>query len=345
MSPSPFKPAWWLRNRHAQTLWPTLGRRRIRLHLRRERLRLPDGDFLDLDWTRGNAGPGTPLVVVFHGLMGSIESPYARGILRQIQRCGWRGVFIHFRSCSGEPNRKDRFYHSGDTGDMAFVVESIKQREPDAQVAAIGYSLGGNALLKWLGETGSENALAAAVAVSVPFDLQSVADTIHRGFSRTYEKHLIDKLSASVRAKIRSGSHVMPVTENELRTLKTFWEFDEAITAPLHQFKDARDYYVTCSARQFLPDIRRPSLILHALDDPFMTPNVLPESHELSESTQMEVSERGGHVGFVHGAFPWSAKYWLEDRIPQYLGAFLNTAPNDTRSQQMPPASKRCKGG
>jgi len=327
--PTPsFHPPWWLRGRHAQTLWPTLGRRRVPLQLTRERLELPDDDFLDLNWTAGNSGP---IVVVFHGLMGSIDSPYARGILKQIHQRGWRGLFVHFRSCSGEPNRKDRFYHSGDTADMAFVIQELQRREPEASIAAVGYSLGGNALLKWLGETGDVNPLAAAVAVSVPFDLQSVADTIHKGFSRTYEKHLIDKLCASVRSKIHGDGYAMPVTEADLAKLRTFWEFDEAVTAPLHGFKDARDYYITCSARQFLPHIRRPALILHAKDDPFMTPDVLPESDELSESTQLELSERGGHVGFVHGAFPWTARYWLEERIPEYLGTFLNTAPKDTR--------------
>lgn len=319
--PSPFKPAWWLRNRHAQTLWPTLGRRRVRLNLRRERIDLPDGDFLDLDWTTRDSGP---IVVVFHGLMGSIDSPYARGMLKQIHAAAWRGLFVHFRSCSGEPNRKDRFYHSGDTGDMAFVINEVHRRHPDVPIAAVGYSLGGNALLKWLGETGESNPLSAAVAVSVPFDLQSVADTIHLGFSRTYEKHLIDKLNASVAAKIGLGGYSMPVTKAELRKLKTFWEFDEAVTAPLHDFKDARDYYITSSARQFLPTIRRPALILHARDDPFMTPDVIPTEAELSATTQIEVSEHGGHVGFIHGAFPWAGRYWLEERIPEFLKSTLN---------------------
>jgi len=317
----PFKPPWWLRNRHAQTLWPTLGRRRVRLNLRRERIDLPDGDFLDLDWTSGESGP---IVVVFHGLMGSIDSPYARGMLKQVNHAGWRGLFVHFRSCSGEPNRRDRFYHSGDTGDMAFVINEVKRRFPDEPVAAVGYSLGGNALLKWLGETGETNPLAAAVAVSVPFDLQSVADTIHLGFSRTYEKHLIERLNASVKAKLELGGYSMPVSEDDLRRLQTFWEFDEAVTAPLHHFRDARDYYVTCSARQCLSTIRKPTLILHAKDDPFMTPDVIPKESELSDSTRIEISESGGHVGFIHGAFPWTARYWLEERIPEYLKALLS---------------------
>ncbi len=320
MATPPFQPAWWLRNRHAQTLWPTLGRRRVRLTLSRERLELPDGDFLDLDWTARDSGP---IVVVFHGLMGSVDSPYARGMLKEIHARGWRGLFVHFRSCSGEPNRKDRFYHSGDTGDMAFVVNEVNRRHPETPVAAVGYSLGGNALLKWLGETGDSNPLAAAVAVSVPFDLQSVADSIHEGFSRIYEKHLIDKLNGSVRDKIGSNGHSMPVDEKELAGLKTFWEFDEAVTAPLHGFKDARDYYVTSSARQFLPAIRRPALVLHAKDDPFMKPHVIPTETELSDTTRMELSDQGGHVGFIHGKWPWSARYWLEERIPEFLAEFF----------------------
>lgn len=318
-SMSQFRPAWWLRNRHHQTLWPSLIRRGPRIVTRRERLELPDGDFLDLDWV----GESGPIVVVLHGLMGSIESSYAAGIMRQIEAHGWRGLFVHFRSCSEEPNRLARFYHSGDTGDLAWVIEEMRRREPQTPIAAIGYSLGGNALLKWLGETKGDNPLSAAVAVSVPFDLAQVADSIHCGFSRTYERRLTRNLQAAVLAKFEKHGAAMPVDRERLSQLKCFWSFDNEVTAPLHGFKDAHDYYRQSSSRQYLPDIRTRTLILHAKDDPFMTPEVIPTQEEISSTTDLEVSDHGGHVGFVSGNWPWTARHWLEERIPMFLESYL----------------------
>ncbi len=311
-----FSPAWWLRNRHLQTVWPTLFSRRADLATRRERFELADGDFLDLDWVGRDSGP---IVVVLHGLMGSISSPYASGILRAIERQGWRGLFVHFRGCSGEPNRLPRAYHSGDTGDLAAVIEAVNQREPVTPIAAIGYSLGGNALLKWLSETGEVNPLRAAVAVSVPFDIEQVANSIHQGFSRIYERRLTRCLQEAVRSKIDRHGDRIPVDREQLAQLVDFWSFDNAVTAPLHGFADARDYYQKSSARQFLPAIKTKTLILHAEDDPFMTPEVIPTPAELSDSTTLEVSKHGGHVGFVSGRWPWAARYWLEERVPAFL--------------------------
>ena len=311
-----FSPAWWLRNRHLQTVWPTLFSRRAKLDTRRERFELADGDFLDLDWVGGDSGP---IVVVLHGLMGSISSPYASGILREIERQGWRGLFVHFRGCSGEPNRLPRAYHSGDTGDLAAVIEEMNRREPSTPIAAIGYSLGGNALLKWLSETGDANPLRAAVAVSVPFDIEQVANSIHQGFSRIYERRLTRCLQQAVQSKIDRHGDQMPVDRDQLGRLVDFWSFDNAVTAPLHGFADARDYYQKSSARQFLPAIKTKTLILHARDDPFMTPDVIPTPDELSASTTLEVSQYGGHVGFVSGRWPWATRYWLEERVPAYI--------------------------
>ncbi len=320
MSLSSFKPAWWLRNRHLQTIWPTLFMSRPKLNVRRERFELADGDFLDLDWIGNGSGP---IVVVLHGLMGSLESPYASGIMAQIERQGWRGLFVHFRGCSEEPNRLPRAYHSGDTGDLAEVIQTMHTREPSTPLAAVGYSLGGNALLKWLSETGTDNPLKAAVAVSVPFEIEQVANSIHRGFSRIYERRLTRCLQGALLKKIDAFGERMPVTRERVQQLDDFWSFDDEVTAPLHGFEDARDYYTKASARQFLPGIRTPALILHAKDDPFMTPDVVPTEGELSSSTQLEVSEHGGHVGFISGRWPWSARPWLLDRIPSYLSDYL----------------------
>jgi hypothetical protein len=318
ISPSDFRPAWWLPNAHLQTLWPTLFRPGLKAALRRERLELPDGDFLDLDWTAGDTGP---VVVVLHGLEGSSRSPYAQGMLSALQERGWRAVLMHFRGCSGEPNRLVRWYHSGETSDLAFVIEWLRQREPEAPLAAVGYSLGGNVLLKWLGERGEQAPLAAAVAVSVPFDLKKCAIRLEKSFSCLYQWKLLRSLQRNIRRKF--SLLPCPVALADLHRVKTFREFDDLVTAPLHGFASADDYYARSSSRQYLEGIRIPTLILHALDDPFMTPDAVPGSSELSPSVTLELSERGGHVGFVEGNWPWTPNHWLERRIPRYLSAYL----------------------
>lgn len=309
-----FKPAWWLSSGHLQTLWPTVFRRRPWPRLRRERLELPDGDFLDLDWTLGGDGPR---VVVLHGLEGSSGSPYARGMLQAVHDAGWRGVLMHFRGCSGVPNRLTRSYHSGETVDLDTVISILRRREPDGPIAVIGYSLGGNVLLKWLGERGADADVAAAVAISVPFLLNLCAERLERGVSRLYQWWLLRALRASVRTKFRPGE--APIDLDELDAWRTFRTFDDRVTAPLHGFAGVDDYYRRASARQYLSGIRIPTLIVHARDDPFMSEGVIPAAQELSTSTVFELSHQGGHVGFVSGTLPWKPDYWLERRVPSFL--------------------------
>ncbi|MFO7641669.1 MAG: hydrolase [Candidatus Competibacteraceae bacterium] len=313
--PSAFRPAWWLSSPHAQTLWPVLCRRRPRPPLRRERLELPDGDFLDLDWTLGERGP---LVLVLHGLEGSSASHYALGLLATLVRQGWRGVVMHFRGCGGQPNRLARGYCAADTADIAYLVDWLREREPTAPLAAIGYSLGGNALLKWLGETGAAAPLHAAVAVSVPFLLDHTARRLRTGWSRLYQHHLLRALKRSYRNKFLQRPDA-PVPLKDLRDLRDFYAFDDRVTAPLHGYADFHDYYARASCRPYLRRIRVPTLILHALDDPFMRPETAPTADELSPSVRLELSPHGGHVGFVAGRWPWRAEYWLERRIPEFL--------------------------
>lgn len=313
-----FQPAWWCRGAHLQTLWPRLFRRGPRLPLRRERLELPDGDFVDLDWTPGAGGP---IVVLFHGLEGSARSPYARGMLAAVHRRGWRGVVMHFRGCSGEPNRLARSYHSGDTGDIAFFLETLRRREPHAPVAAVGYSLGGNALLKWLGEAGAAVGIKAAAAVSVPFELHRAADRLDRGFSRLYQWKLLGDLRRGMRRKFHGRE--APIDMSQLKKLRRFWDFDDRITAPLHGFDDVHHYYFASSCRPYVKSIQIPTLIVQAHNDPFMSPDVIPTPQELSPAVTLEVHNRGGHVGFVAGRWPWRVEYWLEHRIPNYLAGFL----------------------
>jgi predicted alpha/beta-fold hydrolase len=315
-----FKSAWWLPNGHLQTLWPHLFRQKVNsIELNRERLELPDGDFLDLDWI--GAGKG-PIVLLLHGLEGSIESHYAKGMLRAIERKGWRGVFMSFRGCSGEVNRLARAYHSGDTTDLSLVIELLRAREPETALAAIGFSLGGNVLLKWLGETGAANPLMAATAVSVPFELAKSVKRISSGFSLVYQKHLLNCLQEKFYSKLEANTISMQ-SFADLPAIKTIYEFDDKITAPLHGFLSADDYYEKCSSRQFLHAIRTPTLLIQSRDDPFMPEDLLPERYELSPMITLELTEKGGHVGFVTGSAPWRAEYWLEQRIPDYLQAFI----------------------
>ncbi len=314
-----FSPPWWLRNAHLQTLWAALVRRAPKPALRRERLELPDGDFVDLDWTTGASGP---VVVVLHGLQGSSGSNYARGLLESLHQQGFRAVLMHFRGCSGESNRLSRFYHAGETGDLHTLIHALRAREPHTPLAAVGYSLGGNVLLNYLGQPGNNAPLACAVAVSVPFDLHHAAQRLERGFSRVYQYGLLRSLRIAVRKKFKSLS--APVGLDELSRINSLRDYDDKITAPLHGFSGVDEYYTKSSCRQSLNRIRTPTLILHAADDPFMTPAAIPSPDELSPCVTLELSEHGGHVGFVGGA-PWEACYWLEQRIPEYLkNAFMS---------------------
>lgn len=311
---SRFVPAWWLRNRHLQTIVPNTLRPLPALALRRERVELPDGDFVDADWTPNARGP---IVVILHGLEGSRDSRYAAWLLKHVHDLGWRGVLLHFRGCSGEVNRLASGYHSGHTSDFDHFLKLLHEREPDVPVAAVGYSLGGNVLLKWLGETGSASTLFTAVAVSVPFRLDECSNAIDRGFARIYQAHLLRRMRASMKRKlhlIHAAGH-----RPELDHANSFRRFDDSITAPLHGFKNAEDYYSNCSSIRFLRHIVTPTLVLHSLDDPFMTPRVVPNEDDLSPAVTLELSTHGGHVGFVSGRWPWKPRYWLEERIITHL--------------------------
>ena len=320
MGDSLFKPAWWLTNTHAQTIWPYLFQSPLRLNLIRERLELPDGDFIDLCWTDRKSNT---IIIILHGLEGSINSHYARGMVSTLYNHGWQAVFMHFRGCSGEHNRLPRSYHSGDTGDMAYLIEILNRRHRNVKLFAIGYSLGGNALLKYLGESEDSRNIAGAVAVSVPFDLANGARRLELGMSRFYQRYLLKRLQNKIRSKFSQLSP--PVSIDDISNLNTFRRFDGAVTAPLHGFKDADDYYLRSSSRQYLKNIRVPTLVIHAKDDPFMTPEAIPENNELSEQVKFELSDHGGHVGFVSGKNPFEPVYWLQQRIPEFICDVMNT--------------------
>lgn len=308
---SPFKPAWWLRSPHLQTIWPSLTRRRSHISIEWERLELRDGDFIDLAWHRG-AGP---LVMLIHGLEGSLNSHYATPMMEALAKAGFSTLFMHLRGCGREPNRLDKSYHSGATQDLAELLELLDRRN-EMPTAVVGFSLGGNLLLKYLGETGTDSRLRAAVAISVPFRLAQTSLHLQQGPARIYSRYLLDKLLASYRCKF--ATRVSPL-DVDLETIQTLYDFDDRITAPLHGFSSADDYYQRASCIGFLKGIETPTLILHARDDPFMTPKVIPEQSMLGPGVNLELTARGGHVGFIYGGLPWKPRFWAEERTIAFL--------------------------
>ncbi|HCT99636.1 MAG TPA: hydrolase [Methylococcaceae bacterium] len=323
---STFKPAWWLRSAHLQTLYPALFREVSSPPRQRERLRTPDNDFLDLDWCGEQGNATQPLILLLHGLTGSADSVYIKALQHCLLSHNMRSVALNFRGCSGEANHVARCYHSGDTQDIAFVYQTLREREPDSVLGAVGCSLGGNVLVKWLGEQGERVTLFGAVAVSVPFLLDACASKLDRGFSKLYRANLLRELKVYIAEKIakleRIGNHK---DANQLKALgnlsqiTSFWEYDERVVAKLHGFESAQDYYLRSSSRQFLKTIATPTLLIHALDDPFMTQHVVPTQDELSVFVETEFYQHGGHVGFVSGNNPFKPVYWLETRITQFL--------------------------
>jgi predicted alpha/beta-fold hydrolase len=309
-----FEPAWGLASSHLQTLWPFFFRNRQHPPVTWERLELPDGDFVDLVWSDLNIDG--PLVVILHGLEGSFRSHYIPGLLGILQQAGFRCVVMHFRGCSGEPNRMDRAYHSGDTDDLAYLMQTLKNRAPNTPVFAVGISLGGNVLLKWLGQTGASNSLTAAVAISVPFQLGVSADTLNTGIARLYQYYLLRSLVQNITTKFAGRN--APIDLQRVARIHTLREFDDAVTAPLHGFDSAAHYYAISSSRQYLKTIARPTLIIHAQDDPFMTREVIPRNDELSPSTTLKLSKKGGHVGFIANS-AFKPKYMLDTWVTEFL--------------------------
>jgi len=306
-----FTPAWWLPGGHAQTLWPVVFRRRHPLTLRHERIETPDGDELELAHLPERRGPR---VLVLHGLEGSLHSHYANGLLHALRQAGFNATFLFFRGCNGRPNRLPRAYHSGDTGDIRFVIETLRA-DGRAIDAAVGYSLGGNALLKYLGEEGHSAPLRAAAAVSVPYRLADAAQRLQHGFSRLYQAHLLASLRRAYKRKFTLMPSPLKV---DVDRLKSFRAFDDQVTAPLHGFRGVEDYYQSASCRRYLPSISPPTLLLHARNDPFMYPDTAPTPGELAPDTRLELHTSGGHTGFVAGS-PTRPGWYAEQRILRFL--------------------------
>src|SRR5688572_4433359 len=258
------------------------------------------------------------MVVLFHGLEGSARRGYAINTYNELHTRGIAAIGVNFRSCSGELNRTARFYHSGETDDIRLVLDSVRTRYPGRGLAAVGFSLGGNALLKYLGEEGERAVLACAVAISVPYDLGAGArlldsNVMGRFYSRIFIKSLIQKTEAKA-ALLADRCEL-----DRVRAARSFWEFDDAATAPLHGFAGADDYYARSSSAQFVEHIRRPTLLLHAEDDPFVPPSALPH-HGIANNPMITagITKKGGHVGFIGGA-PWKPEFWCERQAALYV--------------------------
>ena len=308
---SDFTPAWWLKSPHLQTIWPSLFRPRRQLEVSWERMELSDGDFIDLAWRRTEG----PLVLMIHGLEGSLESHYAFPMLAHLEQAGFSTLFMHLRGCGREPNRHARSYHSGATEDLAEVLTqlAIRGERPDA---LLGISLGGNLLLKYLGETGQRALTHRAVAISVPFRLKSAANRLQEGFSKVYDRYLLGKLKRSYQEKFAQRPSPLDLS---IGSIESLYQFDQQVTAPLNGFDSADDYYRRCSCFSFLKQIVTPTLILHASDDPLMHPDVVPQASDLGPGVCLELSSHGGHVGFIQGGIPGRPDYWLEQRVIRFL--------------------------
>lgn len=317
----------WLPGGHLQTIYAALLAPRPRTELHRERWNTPDGDFIELDWTDVDVPASRPLVALFHGLEGGSSSPYAAALMHATKALGWRGVVAHFRGCSGTPNLLRRAYHSGDSAEIDWILRRLKQQ--CTTLFAAGVSLGGNALLKWLGEQ-RENArsvLDGAAAVSAPIDLMISGDSLGRGFNLVYSRHFLRTMRRKTLAKLA----VFPDLCDRARMVAatTLRDFDDIVTAPLHGYRDTDDYWTRASAKPLLRAIAVPTLMINARNDPFLPASALPDGDELSPSITVEFPPTGGHVGFVSGPFPGRL-----DWLPQQILNFFHKAATDPVREQ-----------
>ena len=315
MSPSiPYRAPWWLPGGHAQTLYGTLFAH-SKVGWKRERWETPDGDFIDLDRLPGAAH--APLVVLFHGLEGGSGSHYAGALARELKRRAWRGAVAHFRGCAGEPNRLPRAYHSGDAEEISWILRRLAAESPGTPLFAAGVSLGGNALLKWLGEdTDAKQVLAAAAAISAPVDLMAAGDALGRGFNLVYTHAFLATMRKKAEEKLARFPGLFD--GGAMRRARTLREFDDVVTAPLHGFRDTDDYWTRASAKPVLRRVGVPTLLLNARNDPFLPAAALPGPSEVSAAVRLEFPEQGGHAAFVSAPFPGDID-WMPRRITAFF--------------------------
>jgi predicted alpha/beta-fold hydrolase len=323
-----YTPAWWVPGAHLQTLWGKLARRAPVVDTRVERWATPDDDEVEIRRLDppADAPADVPRLLLLHGLEGTIRSHYLRGTIAEARRRGWGADALIFRGCNGEVNRARRMYHSGETTDLDFTIRRLLREHPASPFVLAGFSLGGNVLLKWLGEQGAAvpHRVRAAAAVSVPFELERGSRHIERGFSRVYSRNFLRSLQGKARSKLQLHPDLFDA--GALARATTIYEFDDAVTAPVHGFAGASDYYARSSSIGFLSAIRLPTLLLSAYDDPFLPREVLEDVAVVARSNPhltAEFHERGGHVGFVSGRNPLRPHYFAEERTTAFLAEAL----------------------
>jgi uncharacterized protein len=318
---STYRRPWWLPTGHLQSIY-SQWLPRPSIAYRRERLELDDGDFIDLDWADTLLATNGPLLVFFHGLEGSSDSQYCRTTMAAANGRGWTGMVAHFRGCSGEPNRLPRSYHSGDSEHCHIVLTAMRNRFPQRRIFAVGVSLGGNALTKWCGEQGhaAEPIIEAAASVSNPLDLGISAEAILHSKNWIFNRYFMRAMGASFEA--RMALHPELRSKAFLTNPKSFPQFDEHYTAPMHGYSSAWDYYHRASSRGFIAHIRVPFLLLNAMNDPFVPASLFPNSHEVPDNITLEQPSDGGHVGFATGPFPGRLD-WLPERLCEFFSAAI----------------------
>ena len=321
-SENEFIPTWWLPEGHSQTLWRKFSPAKKVVH-RRQRVELEDGDYIDLDWTTIDPKESKDNTIVFflHGLCGCSRSSYILAMQSLLNDQGISSVAMNFRGCSGEMNRLARAYHSGVSEDVDEVFGKLATEYPQHNFVFVGYSLGANVLLKWLGESKSHSRIRKAVAVSTPFALEYCSQAMLQGVSRVYGQYFVRHLVKSFRNKqqhlrLSNPEQAERIAQlGDTRSISSIWEFDDQITAPLHGFEGAEDYYRRCSSSAFLSSITVDTLLIQSKNDPMIPPRSIPDSEMLSPMVQMQLTEKGGHVGFVSS----NPDNWLEQRILNFM--------------------------
>lgn len=314
-NPARYRAPVWLPGGNLQTLYPALIARRAPVTYRRERWNTPDGDFIDLDWTANAMTASSPLLALFHGLEGSSASQYARGLMHEAMQRDWHGVVVHFRGCSGEINRLPRAYHSGDSAEIDWILRRLRAQHRGAMFAT-GVSLGGNALLKWLGEQGeaAREVVQRAAAVSAPMDLHAAGRALEQGFNMIYTNNFLATMKRKSFAKLQR--HPGLFDPAKLRAARTLREFDDLVTAPLHGYAGVDDYYTRASSKPLLTGIAVPTLLLNARNDPFLPGMALPEPQRLPTAITAAFPDEGGHVGFPDGN---GSIRWLPNTVLEFL--------------------------
>jgi len=319
-----YRPAWWLPNAHAQTMWGKFARRRPAVRTTTECLVSPDGDNIELHHV--HASSEAPRVLLLHGLEGSVRSHYVGGVLAEASARGWGATLLVFRGCGSAANVARRFYHSGETDDIGYTFATLSARWPESTWLLAGVSLGGNVLLKWLGERGDrvDWRIRAVAAVSVPFDLEAGARHISRGFARIYDRSFLNSLKQKALAKLARYPDLFD--RAKLERARNVYDFDDAVTGPVHGFASAHDYYERSSSLAFLSKIRVRTLLLSAQDDPFLPPEVLTRAANVAAvnpALTLEFLKSGGHVGFVGGILPWKPHYYAERRVFRFFDEMM----------------------